>query len=62
MLRRRGLMLLLSLVIANGIVTFIGPQIFGVDASIAWDAHVGGFLAGMLLGWRPPPRMVRAAV
>lgn len=61
-LRRRGLILLLSLVVANGIVTLVGPQIFGVEASIAWDAHVGGFVAGVLLGWRPRPRVAPAAV
>ncbi len=61
-LRRMGLILLLSLVVTNGIVTFVGPQILGVEAGIAWDAHVGGFVAGVLLGWRPRPRVAPAAV
>ena len=35
-------------------------MIFGIDGRIAWDAHVGGFVAGfMLLGW-PPRRSNRA--
>ena len=60
--RRRGLALLASLVVVNVIFTFVGPAIFGVDGQIAWDAHVGGFLAGLLLGWRPRPRTLRATV
>ena len=60
--RRRGLALLASLVVVNVIFTFVGPAIFGVDGRIAWDAHVGGFLAGLLLGWRPRPRSLRATV
>ena len=61
-LRRKGLILLLSVVVANGIVTLVGPQILGVEGGIAWDAHVGGFVAGMLLGWRPRPRVAQAVV
>lgn len=60
--RRRGLALMGALLIVNLIITFIGPAIFGVDGRIAWDAHVGGFLAGLLLGWPPRRRPVRAAV
>ena len=58
-LRRRGLALLLGLVAVNALFTFIGPSLFGLDARIAWDAHVGGFVAGFLLGWRPPGRALR---
>ncbi len=61
-IRRRGLTLLASLVVVNVIFTFAGPAIFGIDGRIAWDAHIGGFLAGLLLGWRPRPRTLRATV
>lgn len=27
----------------------IGGQVFGIDAEIAWEAHLGGFIAGFLL-------------
>ena len=60
--RRRGLVLLASLVVVNLILTFAGPAMFGVDGRIAWDAHVGGFLAGFLLGWRPRWRAMRTAI
>ncbi len=61
-LRRRGVMLLGGLVAANLIFTFVGPMMLGVSGSIAWDAHVGGFVAGFLLGWPPRRRTLRAAI
>lgn len=56
-MRQRGLALLGSLVAVNVLLTIIGPTIFGVEGSIAWDAHVGGFLAGFLLGRPRLPTM-----
>ena len=61
-MRRRGLMLLAGLVAANLIFTFVGPMMLGVSGSIAWDAHVGGFVAGFLLGWPPRPQTRPMAV
>lgn len=61
-MRHRGVILLGSLVIVNFILTFAGPAVFGIDGQIAWDAHVGGFLAGFLLGWPPRPRTMQAAI
>lgn len=61
-MRRSGLTLLLSLVAVNLIFTLVGPAIFGIDGRIAWDAHVGGFVAGFLLGWPRRPPTLRAAI
>ena len=60
-IRRRGLALMGGLVVVNIIFTFIGPAVFGIDGRIAWDAHLGGFLAGLLLGRRPRRVSVPAA-
>ena len=53
------------------VIWFVSNLIFGVsgampglgDATVAWEAHVGGFLAGLLLfGWfDPAPRLCHAA-
>lgn len=61
-MRRSGLTLMASLVAVNLIFTFIGPALFGIDGSIAWDAHVGGFVAGFLLGWPRRPPTMRVAI
>lgn len=61
-LRRRGLMLLFGLVVANLLFTLLGPTLLGISGRIAWDAHVGGFVAGFLLGRRPGPRPQGATV
>ena len=60
-IRKRGLVLMGALVVVNIILTFVGPAIFGIDGRIAWDAHLGGFVAGLLLGWPPRRKSLRAA-
>ena len=44
---------------AERVLTFVAPLLLGMG--IAWEAHVGGYIAGMLLmtvlpakGYRPP--------
>lgn len=36
-------------ILLNFLFGAIGGQLFGVDAEIAWEAHLGGFVAGFLL-------------
>lgn len=36
-------------VVSNFLFGLFGPILLGVDAEIAWEAHLGGFLAGVLL-------------
>lgn len=52
---RRAAFFLGSWLLANLIFGLLAPAPGGVGA-IAWEAHVGGFLAGlMLFGWFDPP-------
>ncbi len=47
----------------NFVFGIIGGAIFGIDAEIAWEAHLGGFIAGfalITLFARPPPTDWRA--
>lgn len=49
----------------TNIIFGIGALSFGTDgASVAWQAHIGGFLAGLILFslFDPVPRMTNAAV
>ena len=41
------------MVAGNVIFAVFGSEIFGGDAEIAWEAHLGGFVAGFLLAGRP---------
>lgn len=61
-IRRRGLALMGALVVVNILFTFIGPTVLGIEGRIAWDAHAGGFVAGMLLGWPPRRRTIKPVV
>ena len=46
--------LLAVLLFFNGVFAAFGPALLGLDAQIAWQAHLGGFAAGLVLGY--PPR------
>ncbi len=36
----------------NFIFGAVGPQVFGLEGGIAWEAHLGGFIAGFFaIGW-----------
>ncbi|WP_395673136.1 rhomboid family intramembrane serine protease [Inquilinus sp.] len=48
--RRLALNLIGFTIIANVVFAVMGGGFMGVDAQIAWQAHIGGFLAGLLLG------------
>ena len=48
--RRLALNLIGFTIIANVLFAVLGGGIMGVDAQIAWQAHIGGFLAGFALG------------
>lgn len=47
--RRTALNFAGAWILLNFLFGAIGGQIFGVDAQIAWEAHLGGFIAGFLL-------------
>lgn len=48
--RRLALNLIGFTVVANAAFALLGGGILGLDAQIAWQAHIGGFLAGFALG------------
>lgn len=47
--RRLGLNLIFVLVGLNLLMGLFGGGLFGLDAAIAWQAHLGGFVAGFLM-------------
>lgn len=47
--RRTALNFAGAWILLNFLFGAIGGQIFGIDAEIAWEAHLGGFIAGFLL-------------
>jgi membrane associated rhomboid family serine protease len=47
--RRTGLTFVLVWIVLNFMFGALGGAVFGVDADIAWEAHLGGFVAGYLL-------------
>ena len=51
--RRTGWSLLIVLVAINVLFAFVGGAMFGVDGRIAWQAHLGGFVGGWLMAYRP---------
>ncbi|MGO1079780.1 rhomboid family intramembrane serine protease [Inquilinus sp. CA228] len=48
--RRLALNLIGFTIVINVVFAVMGGGIMGLDAQIAWQAHIGGFLAGLLLG------------
>ena len=53
--RRMATNLVLVMLGLNLAVGLFGGAVMGVDADIAWQAHLGGFAVGFLLA-RPPAR------
>ncbi|MEM7444603.1 MAG: rhomboid family intramembrane serine protease [Pseudomonadota bacterium] len=49
--RRTGWSLLIFLVGTNILFAVVGGAIFGVSGSIAWQAHLGGFVGGWLMAY-----------
>jgi membrane associated rhomboid family serine protease len=47
--RRTALSFVLLWIVLNFVFGALGGAVFGVDAEIAWEAHLGGFVAGYLL-------------
>ena len=48
-IRRTALSFVLVWIVINFVFGVLGGAVFGVDAEIAWEAHLGGFVAGYLL-------------
>ncbi len=51
--RRFGLNLILVMFGINLLFALFGGAIMGVDAQVAWQAHLGGFAVGFLVAGRP---------
>ncbi|MBR9808899.1 MAG: rhomboid family intramembrane serine protease [Alphaproteobacteria bacterium] len=47
LLSRKFLTVTVVFVVANAMLAFLGPSMFG--AQIAWQAHIGGYVAGAIL-------------
>lgn len=52
--RRFAFNLIVVLFLMNLLLGAFGGALLGVDAEIAWQAHIGGFVAGFLLARRAP--------
>lgn len=66
-MRRMGLNLIGVLVLVNLAIGFFGEAVFGgafggSEIRIAWQAHIGGFAAGLALGSIPWPRPRRRSL
>lgn len=46
---RRVVGFTLVFVVINLVIGFLGGGLLGVDGSVAWQAHIGGFVAGLLI-------------
>jgi membrane associated rhomboid family serine protease len=57
--RRTGWSLLIVLVATNALFAFVGGAIFGVEGTIAWQAHLGGFIGGWIMAY-PKARIRRS--
>ena len=51
--RRFALSFIAVMFVMNIIFGLIGPAVMGVSGQIAWEAHIGGFVAGFLIAGRP---------
>lgn len=50
--RKTGVIFAVLWVLLNLVFGIIGGGLFGIEADIAWEAHLGGFFAGLaLMGW-----------
>jgi membrane associated rhomboid family serine protease len=50
--RRTALYVAAAWIVINLIFGALGPGLFGLEGGIAWEAHLGGFIAGFLaIGW-----------
>ena len=50
--RRTALYFAGAWIVINFIFGVLGPEIFGLEGGIAWQAHLGGFIAGFFaIGW-----------
>lgn len=52
--RRFALTFVAVLFVLNLVIGQLGPGVMGVEAQVAWEAHIGGFLAGFLIAGRGP--------
>lgn len=61
--RRFGVALVLAFLAINAIFALLGGAVAGAGAAVAWQAHLGGFAAGMAFGVTDPVRrmMTRGA-
>ena len=53
--RRFALVFVAVLFVLNLLFGVFGPTLLDLDARIAWQAHIGGFIAGFLIGRAPNP-------
>lgn len=51
--RRLAINLMLVLLVTNVLFGVFGGALVGLDAEIAWQAHLGGFAVGFLMAYRP---------
>lgn len=50
--RRTALNLVGVFFVVNLLFALVGGRLMGVDADVAWEAHIGGFIAGFLVARR----------
>ncbi len=50
--RRTALSFAGAWIVLNFVFGAVGPEVFGLEGEIAWEAHLGGFIAGFIaIGW-----------
>ncbi|MCB9959911.1 MAG: rhomboid family intramembrane serine protease [Rhodospirillaceae bacterium] len=54
--RRFALAIVGVVVVTNVLLAVFGGELMGADTEVAWQAHLGGFAAGLILGWPARPR------
>ena len=52
--RRLAINLMAVLIVMNVAIGIFGGELLGQDAGVAWEAHLGGFAAGLVLARRRP--------